>query len=176
MDERRLKASDVCEALHVSEQTIHQWRSFGVPPRRIPHVDRYMLEWVDPANVQPGITDEALAAFVESKQNLVLHPTEDEFDAWNRAALAEREGERRPALARQDVHVAAPVLAPLVGRPPRALRHGDDAGHPCRVRNVDFTNNRMRNRGARERGAEAAGHALGSIVAAGCRAGRPRRK
>ena len=91
MDERRLKASDVCEALHVSEQTIHQWRSFGVPPRRIPHVDRYMLEWVDPANVQPpGITDEALAAFVESKQNLVLHPTEDEFDAWNRAALAER--------------------------------------------------------------------------------------
>ncbi len=90
MDERRLKASGVCEALHVSEQTIHQWRSFGVPPRRIPHVERYMAEWIDPASVVPPITDEAISAFVEAKQNLVLHPTEEEFDAWNRAALAER--------------------------------------------------------------------------------------
>lgn len=57
MDERRLKAADVCEALHVSEQTVHQWRTYGVPERRRPHVERYMAEWTDPASTPPGITD-----------------------------------------------------------------------------------------------------------------------
>src|SRR5262249_53278974 len=42
--------------------------------------------------------------------------------------------------------------ADVVRREVAARDHGDDAGHPCRVRNVDFTNNRMRNRGARECG------------------------
>jgi len=58
MDDRRLKASDVCNALQVSEQTIHQWRSYGVPARRQPHVERYMAEWVDPStNPLPVSTD-----------------------------------------------------------------------------------------------------------------------
>ena len=85
MDDRRLKASDVCEALHVSEQAIHNWRSQGVPPRRLPHVERYMAEWIDPSIAAPVVTEDNIRALRES-QNLVLKPTADQFDAWDRAS------------------------------------------------------------------------------------------
>jgi SOS-response transcriptional repressor LexA len=81
MDSRRLKASDICDALHVSEQTIHQWRSMGVPPRRKPHVMRFMAEWLE-ANEKPTDGEDGL-------QTLVLTPTIDEFEQWNEAALEE---------------------------------------------------------------------------------------
>lgn len=91
MDARGLKTKDVAEALHVDDATIRNWRSTGVPPRRLPHVARYMAEWSDPATPShPPITDEVLEAFVQAKQNLVLHPSEDEFEAWSLAALAQR--------------------------------------------------------------------------------------
>ena len=95
MDERRLKATDVCDALHVSEQTIHQWRCLGVPARRLPHVARYMAEWTDPAThsnsqIHAPITDEVISAFVDSGQNLIIHPSEESFEAWSQAALSER--------------------------------------------------------------------------------------
>lgn len=86
MDEHRLKAIDVCEALHVSEQAIHNWRSQGVPPRRHPHVERYMAEWVDPsAVVVPSISEANIQALRE-RQNLVLRPSDEQFEAWDRAS------------------------------------------------------------------------------------------
>lgn len=90
MDARRLRAADVCEALHVSEQAIHNWRSAGVPPRRIPHVKKYMAEWVDPASTPVGqaVTNEAVRLLAESRQNLILRPSSAEFDAWSAAFKA----------------------------------------------------------------------------------------
>ena len=88
MDDSRLKASDVCEALHVSEQAIHNWRSQGVPPRRRPHVERYMAEWKNPKVTTPAITEDNIRALRES-QNLVLRPTTAQYDAWDRASRKE---------------------------------------------------------------------------------------
>jgi transcriptional regulator with XRE-family HTH domain len=89
MQERRLKAADVCSALHVSEQAIHNWRSAGIPPRRWVHVERYMEEWTDPTprsvTATREISDEDLEAF-RTSDALVLRPTEGQFDQWDRAS------------------------------------------------------------------------------------------
>lgn len=77
MDERRLKAADVSLPLQVSEQTIHQWRTYGVPERRRPHVERFMAGWVDPA----------LAAKSEGEMNaLRIEFTDAEIDEVSKAA------------------------------------------------------------------------------------------
>lgn len=89
MDERRLKAADVHEALHVSEQSILNWRASGVPARRVPHVKKFMAEWVDPAldeAAKPSL--DALRS--EGVQNLILHPTEDQFNNWTAAFKASK--------------------------------------------------------------------------------------
>lgn len=86
MDARGLKTKSVAPDLHVDEATIRNWRSQGVPPRRLPHVERYMRDWIDTATPSgPVISDDAVSAFAASHQNLVLHPTEDQFDAWTSA-------------------------------------------------------------------------------------------
>jgi hypothetical protein len=46
--------------------------------------------------------------------------------------LGVAEGQRRPALGREDVDRAAAVDAVLVGRPPGPLGQGHDAGHDAR--------------------------------------------
>lgn len=84
MDERRLKAADVCDPLQVSMQTIHQWRSYGVPERRVPHVRKFMDGWKDPSAAEPEARIAELRA-----ESFVMKPTEEQFDAWNRAANAE---------------------------------------------------------------------------------------
>lgn len=49
MDARGISASEVAKALGIEEQTVRKWRSQGIPPRRISHVERYMSEWIDPS-------------------------------------------------------------------------------------------------------------------------------
>lgn len=87
MDARGLKAADVAAELHVEEQTVRSWRSQGIPNRRLPHVLRYMEEWKAPvpAADQSTFTDQAVADFVASRQNLVLHPEPEVFNAWTAA-------------------------------------------------------------------------------------------
>lgn len=87
MDERRLKASDVCDSLHVSEQAIHNWRSQGVPPRRQPHVVKYMAEWVEPSQrvvATPEITAEAIERLMQDQ--ILIQPTPEQYERWDRAS------------------------------------------------------------------------------------------
>ena len=98
MDARGLKTKDVAASLHVEEQTIRIWRSQGVPPRRQPHVEKYMTEWLPPSAAPIVITDEDIATFQASQQNLVLNPTEAQFDAWSQAALAKHQSLKTWAL------------------------------------------------------------------------------
>jgi hypothetical protein len=89
MDAKRLKASDVCADLHVAEQTIHQWRSFGVPPRRMPHVVKYMAEWVEPSQrvvAAPEITAEAMERLMQDQ--ILIQPTAEQYERWDRASRA----------------------------------------------------------------------------------------
>lgn len=85
MDARGLSAGDVALALGTEEQTVRKWRSQGVPDRRLPHVERYMAEWIDPSIAAPVVTEDNIRALRES-QNLVLKPTADQFEAWDRAS------------------------------------------------------------------------------------------
>jgi hypothetical protein len=85
MDARGLAAGDVALALGTEEQTVRKWRSQGVPPRRLPHVQRYMAEWIDPTTPAPPITEENIRALRE-RQNLILRPTSEQFSAWDRAS------------------------------------------------------------------------------------------
>lgn len=86
MDSRGLRTKDVAESLHVEEQTVRNWRSQGVPERRLPHVRKFMSEWepTTPPSVEP-ISDAAVDDLATSPQNLVLYPTADQFDTWTAA-------------------------------------------------------------------------------------------
>jgi hypothetical protein len=85
MDARRLKAADVCDGLHVSEQTIANWRSDGVPARRVPHVEAFMRDWVETAI---PIHEPSIAEYFPPGSSLVLTPGEDRFDRWTAAFKA----------------------------------------------------------------------------------------
>jgi hypothetical protein len=85
MDARRLKSSDVCYALHVSEQTIHQWRSSGVPARRVPHVEAFMRDWVETAIPAAEPFSQSVAEYFSPGSSIVLTPGEDRFDRWTAA-------------------------------------------------------------------------------------------
>lgn len=84
MNERGLKTKNVASDLHVEEQTIRIWRSQGVPPRRMPHVERYMLEY-DAKKAAAEVTAEAIEAFKNSDQ-IVLKPTQQQYDRWDQAS------------------------------------------------------------------------------------------
>jgi len=81
MDERRLKASDMARAFHVAEQTIHHWRSSGIPARRQAQV----AEWI--AERERGEFGDSIDSL--RPRAFVLEGTREEFDAWQRAALSE---------------------------------------------------------------------------------------
>ena len=122
MDARGLKTKDVAESLHVDEATIRNWRSTGVPPRRVPHVERYMAEWTDPAATShPSISDEEVTAFAESNQNLVLHPTEDEFDCWT-AAFKASQSPTLKQWALDGLNELAAALSPVPVAVPKTKR------------------------------------------------------
>lgn len=74
MDERKLGAAEVCGLLGVSVQTIHNWRSSGVPRRRLPHVRDLMARW-DALGTTPLAT-------------IVLRLGPEQFEQWSAAALA----------------------------------------------------------------------------------------
>jgi hypothetical protein len=78
MDEHGLTARTVAHELNAEEQTIRNWRSQGVPKRRQPHVELFMKEW----DSRQGNAPAPLG------QNLVLRPSEDQWTAWEEAALA----------------------------------------------------------------------------------------
>lgn len=84
MDERRLKAEDVAGHFHASIQTIHNWRSSGVPERRVPHVEKFMAEWIDPVS-QKAADPNADALRLGQ---LVIRVTGEQFNRWNHAANA----------------------------------------------------------------------------------------
>lgn len=82
MDERRLKAEDVAGLFHASIQTIHNWRSSGVPDRRRPHVEQFMAEWVDPVSQRAGDPN----ADAQRLGQLLIRVTGEQFNRWNHAA------------------------------------------------------------------------------------------
>jgi hypothetical protein len=93
MDQHRLRAEDVAGALQVSEQTIHNWRSSGVPARRVPHVQAFMDAWVDPRERDRDAATGQIHTPTQVPAELrldafIMRPAEDEFDDWNRAANA----------------------------------------------------------------------------------------
>jgi hypothetical protein len=75
MDERKLTAAEVSGPLGVSVQTVHNWRSAGVPRRRLPHVRDLMDRW-------DTISGQCF-------NSLVIRASPEQFERWNRAALAE---------------------------------------------------------------------------------------
>ncbi|MEK7951644.1 S24 family peptidase [Luteolibacter soli] len=101
MDQNRLRAEDVAGPLQVSEQTIHNWRSSGIPARRLPHVQAFMTAWIDPrdreTDREPGRDRDATTGHFHTPTQVpaelridafIMRPAEDEFDDWNRAANA----------------------------------------------------------------------------------------
>jgi hypothetical protein len=76
MDDQKLAASDLCQDLNVSEQTIHNWRSAGVPARRQDQVRKLMAAWHLKREKPFG-------------NSITVHITDQQFDIWNRAAMAE---------------------------------------------------------------------------------------
>jgi hypothetical protein len=74
MDENKLSASELAGPLGVSVQTIHNWRSAGVPPRRQPYVKDTMARW---------------HVIVSRPMNSILITAgEKQFEQWSEAALA----------------------------------------------------------------------------------------
>ncbi|MCW1926533.1 S24 family peptidase [Luteolibacter arcticus] len=89
MDRNRLRAEDVTGPLQVSEQTIHNWRSAGVPARRVPHVQAFMESWADPREAAAAPSAAPLPALEDLRlETFIMRPSEEEFDTWNRAANA----------------------------------------------------------------------------------------
>lgn len=82
MDERRLKAEDVAGHFHASIQTIHNWRSSGVPDRRRPHVEQFMADWIDPVSQKAADPN----ADAQRLGQLVIRVTGEQFNRWNHAA------------------------------------------------------------------------------------------
>jgi hypothetical protein len=74
MDENRLSATDLAGPLGVSVQTIHNWRSAGVPTRRQPYVRDTMARW----HIISG----------RPMNSIVVAAGEQQFEKWSEAALA----------------------------------------------------------------------------------------
>ena len=125
MDARGLKTKDVAASLHVEEQTIRIWRSQGVPPRRQPHVEKYMAEWLPPSAASIVITDEQIATFQATQQNLVLKPTEAQFDAWSQAATAKQQTIKTWALAGLDQLAAQTAQPPITALESPVAHYGE---------------------------------------------------
>jgi len=74
MDENKLSASELAGPLGVSVQTIHNWRSAGVPPRRQPYVWDTMARW------------HVIAS--RPMNSILVTAGEKQFEQWSEAALA----------------------------------------------------------------------------------------
>lgn len=95
----------------VSEQTLYNWRStVGVPPSRVEWVRGRMAEF------------EKLESAAPLPDRLTLEATPDQFDDWNRAALAQGKILRQWAADALDDAAAEPVKKPI--------RYSDRPGLP----------------------------------------------
>lgn len=105
MDNLGLSAADVARPLHVSEQTIRHWRVHGVPARRQPHAAHVMKTWGSQVKEPEG-------------QNLVLHPTDEQFDRWEAAARQSYQSLKDWAVASLDAlaEQAEDVIATLAAQ------------------------------------------------------------
>ncbi len=74
MDGLKLKSPAVASRFGVTEQTIRHWRSQGVPPNRQDFVSRIISDWDKTPTT--GIPIRVFA-------------TDEQFDAWSQAALAD---------------------------------------------------------------------------------------
>jgi DNA-binding transcriptional regulator YiaG len=74
MDDNKLSAAELAGPLGVSVQTIHNWRSAGVPPRRKPFIKDTMARW----HVISGRPMNSIVVVADQKQ----------FEQWSEAALA----------------------------------------------------------------------------------------
>jgi hypothetical protein len=74
MDDNKLSAAELAGPLGVSVQTIHNWRSAGVPPRRQPYVKDTMARW----------------HVISSRpmNSILITAGEKQFEQWSEAALA----------------------------------------------------------------------------------------
>lgn len=81
MDDHRLAAADVAEGLGVSENTIYNWRSSGVPTSRVPHVEKFIEDWMG-FHVGANIPDELLW-----QMNLAAQKDGATLDEWSNSAL-----------------------------------------------------------------------------------------
>jgi len=74
MDDNKLSASELAGPLGVSIQTIHNWRSAGVPPRRQSYVRDTMARW----------------HVISSRpmNSILITAGEKQFEQWSEAALA----------------------------------------------------------------------------------------
>lgn len=77
MDSTRLRADQVAERLNVSAQTIRNWRSAGIPPRRASHVEKLIREWESNplSHIGPRLT---------------IRATEEQITRWNIASMNEQ--------------------------------------------------------------------------------------
>lgn len=118
MDGHKLKAADVAGALFVTEQSVRNWRSAGIPPRRQPQVADWMAG-VDAAAQGPSFD-------LLRNRPLVVEADPGEFHAWEHAAL--REGKTLTEWARSGLTEMARrrgfAGAPDLAESPRT---GDDA-------------------------------------------------
>lgn len=73
MDAKDLTAQDFAERLGVQAQTVRNWRSAGVPERKVDHVRAVMAQWDSHPSSRLGA--------------LVVRATAMQFRQWNRAAL-----------------------------------------------------------------------------------------
>ncbi len=72
MDRMKLKGPQVAQQLGISLQTLHNWRSAGIPPRKRTQVARLMADWDK----------------IESSLNtLQIRASAEQFTRWNWAAL-----------------------------------------------------------------------------------------
>lgn len=82
MDERRMRASDVADALFVTEQAVRNWRSAGVPARR----QAQLADWM----ASQDAVDQGDPIDILRSRPLVVEPTPEEWHAWEDAAFAAR--------------------------------------------------------------------------------------
>lgn len=77
MDRRGIKIETLADHLNVERQTVANWRSKGVPERRVDHLSRVMATWDEPKPESPTVP----------AQTLVIYPTREQFRRWNTAAM-----------------------------------------------------------------------------------------
>lgn len=108
MDTHNLSPKDISVALGAEIQTIRQWRSLGVPRRRVPHLTIFMKNW--------GKFADAPVSGSQS-QPLTLYPSTAQFRRWGDAAAARGKNvldwameELEAAAAEEELHKSLPNL------------------------------------------------------------------